>query len=152
VLIKHGFVDLVATRRSINPDGQTPLAQLGKPTKSAAYSPFSFRLTIEFALLLPLTFIPVFGTPLFLIILGRRSGPFHHFRYLKLAGLHKKEREIWAKKRQWRYTWFGIVALALQFVPVLSMFFLLSTATGAAIWAAHIEKEKRKDDDSQLTG
>lgn len=146
MLIERGFPDLVATRRTINPGGQTPLAQLGKRTKSASYSPFSFRLTIEFALLLPLTFIPVFGTPLFLIILGRRAGPFHHFRYLKLIGMHKEERGIWAKEREWRYTWFGTVALALQFIPVLSMFFLMSTATGAAIWAAHIEEKRRAED------
>lgn len=39
---------------------------------------------------------------------------------------------------------FGIVALLLQFVPVLSMFFLLTTAAGSALWAADLEEEKQR--------
>jgi hypothetical protein len=143
VLINEGYTDLVATRRIINHNAPTPLAQLGEPTKSAAYSPFSFRLTIEFIIFLPLNLIPVVGFPLFLVVMGKRAGPFHHFRYLKLLGMHQRERDAWTGKAKWRYTRFGTVALALQYVPVLSMLFLLTTATGAALWAADLEKERR---------
>ncbi len=38
---------------------------------------------------------------------------------------------------------FGTVALMLQLVPVLSMFFLLSTACGSALWAAKLEEQKK---------
>ena len=143
VLINEGYTDLVATRRIINHNAPTPLAQLGKPTKSAAYSPFSFRLIIEFIIFLPLNLIPVVGIPLFLVVMGERAGPFHHFRYLKLLGMHQRERDAWTRRAKWRYTRFGTVALALQYVPVLSMLFLLTTATGAALWAADLEKERR---------
>ena len=143
VLINEGYTDLVATRRVINHNAPNPLAQLGEPTKSAHYSPFSLRLTIEFILFLPLNFIPIVGAPLFLVVMGKRAGPFHHFRYLKLLGMHQKERDAWTGRVKWRYTRFGTVALALQYVPVLSMLFLLTTATGAALWAADLEKERR---------
>ncbi|KIM47079.1 hypothetical protein M413DRAFT_440613 [Hebeloma cylindrosporum] len=146
VLINEGYTDLVATRRVINYNEPNPLAQLGGPTKSASYSPFSLRLTIEFILYLPLNFIPVVGTLLFLIVMGKRAGPFHHFRYLKLLGMHQRERDIWTERVKWRYTRFGTVALALQYIPVLSMLFLLTTATGAALWAADLEKERRATD------
>lgn len=87
------------------------------------------------------------GTPVFFVIVGKRGGPFHHFRYLKLLGMHEKERDAYIKTRKWRYTWFGTVAIALQYVPVLSMLFLLTTAAGAALWAADIEKKKRREEE-----
>jgi hypothetical protein len=39
---------------------------------------------------------------------------------------------------------FGTVALTLQLVPVLSMLFLMTTATGAAMWAADLEKQRQR--------
>ena len=41
------------------------------------------------------------------------------------------------------YTGFGMVALALQLVPVLSMFFLLTTAAGSALWVVKMEDARR---------
>jgi len=147
VLVYEGFTDLVRRRRKIIEEGTDPLKQLGKTTKSAEYSPFSFRLIIEFIVLLPVTFIPVVGTPLFLILTGRRAGPYHHYRYFKLLKLKDKEKRAFIERRRWRYTWFGAVSLALQLVPVLSMLFLLTTAAGAAMWAADLEKEHRRQEE-----
>ncbi|KAJ7340655.1 hypothetical protein DFH08DRAFT_963519 [Mycena albidolilacea] len=145
VLIHRGFTELVSHRRAIIPDGTDPVKQLGKPTKSAIYSPFSFRLTLEFILLLPLTFIPLFGGPLYCLVLGRRAGPFQHYRYFKLLGLTRTQQQAFVRKRQWKYTWFGMVALLLQLVPVFSMLFLLTTAAGAALWAADLNKKKVRE-------
>ncbi|KAJ7821891.1 hypothetical protein B0H14DRAFT_3733009 [Mycena olivaceomarginata] len=139
------FTELVSHRRVIIPDGTDPVKQLGKPTKSAIYSPFSFRLTLEFILLLPLTFIPLFGGPLYCLVLGRRAGPFQHYRYFKLLGLTRTQQQAFVRKRQWKYTWFGMVALLLQLVPVFSMLFLLTTAAGAALWAADLNKKKVRE-------
>lgn len=38
---------------------------------------------------------------------------------------------------------FGTVALFLQLIPMLSMFFLLSTAAGSALWAIDMEWRRR---------
>jgi uncharacterized membrane protein SpoIIM required for sporulation len=38
---------------------------------------------------------------------------------------------------------FGTVALMLQLIPLFSMFFLLTTAAGSAIWVSEIEKRKQ---------
>jgi len=38
---------------------------------------------------------------------------------------------------------FGIIALLLQLVPVIQMFFLLTTAAGAALWAVKLEQKRR---------
>ena len=144
VLITQGLQDLVEQGRIIDPDAKNAVKSLGKPTGSAIYSPFSFRQIIEFIFFLPLNFIPFVGVPIFLVITGYRAGPFHHWRYFKLLGLTKKERKDYIKQRQLKYTWFGIVALALQLVPVLQMLFLLTTAAGSGLWAAKMEKARRK--------
>lgn len=38
---------------------------------------------------------------------------------------------------------FGTIALVLQLVPVASMFFLLTTACGSALWVIKLEEQKR---------
>jgi len=143
ILVEEGCIDLVATSRAINAEGRTSLEKLGAPTKSAQYSPFSFRLAMDYIFFLPLNFVPLIGAPLFVIVIGKRAGPLQHYRYLILCGLDKQAREDWVKERVWRYTMFGAVGLALQLVPILSMFFLMSTAAGGTIWAVHIEEDKR---------
>jgi hypothetical protein len=129
------------------------------------YGPFSFRQIAEFVLFLPLNFIPFAGVPLFLLITGRRAGPLQHWRYFKLRGLGRKERNKEVESRRWGYTWyvapnfdvkkamdsvltlglrFGTIALLLQLVPVLSMFFLLTSAAGSALWAADLEEARQQ--------
>lgn len=126
VLISRGEEDLVATSRTIHPradqsqggdgdgDGNgngdaalslNPTQRLGKPITSAIYAPFSLRQIVEFIVLLPLNFVPVAGTPMFLILTGYRAGPLQHWRYFELRGFNKSERKKFVAKRRVRYTW-----------------------------------------------
>ena len=148
VLVNEGCRDLVATSRILDPERETPVKELGKPTMSAIYSPFSIRQILEFIIFLPLNLIPVVGTPMYLIITGYRAGPLHHWRYFKLLDLTKKERSSFVKRRRLKYTWFGTVALLLQLVPVLSMLFLLTTAAGSALWVVKLERERKAMEES----
>lgn len=144
VLINEGYEDLIAPSRVLNPDAPNPVKQLGRPTSSAVYSPFSVRQIAEFIFFLPLNLIPVAGTPVFLILTGYRAGPLHHWRYFDLLDFTKKERKAFVVKRKLRYTWFGAVALLLQLVPILSMLFLLTTAAGSALWVVKLEERRRR--------
>ena len=38
---------------------------------------------------------------------------------------------------------FGTIALLLQLIPIASMFFLLTTACGSALWVVKLEEQKR---------
>ena len=152
VLINEGYTDLVAASRILDPDGKNPVKQLGKPTTSAIYSPFSLRQILEFIVFLPMNLIPVAGTPMFLFITGYRAGPFHHWRYFKLLDFTKKERQAFVKQRQLKYTWFGTVALLLQLIPVLSMLFLLTTAAGSALWVTKLEAKRRSLEENAEDG
>lgn len=143
VLVKEGLSDMVAQARLLDPDAPNAVRMLGKPKMSAVYSPFSLRQIVEFVVLLPLNLIPYVGVPIFLLLTGYRAGPLHHWRYFKFLGLSRKERNDYIRKRQMKYTWFGTVALTLQLIPLLSMFFLLSTAAGSALWAAKMERARR---------
>lgn len=143
VLLNEGLENFVARSRLLNLDENDPVKQLGKPTNPAVYSPFSLRQIVEFIILLPLNLIPICGTPMFLVLTGYRAGPFHHWRYFKLLDFSKSERKAFVKRRQLRYTWFGTVALLLQLVPVLSMLFLMTTATGSALWVVKLEEKRR---------
>ena len=143
ILVAEGSRELVESSRPLDPEISNPVKQLGKPTSSAVYSPFSLRQIVEFILFLPLNLIPVAGVPLFIVLTGYRAGPLHHWRYFKLLGFTKKERQAFVRQRRLRYTWFGSVALVLQLVPVLSMFFLLTTASGSALWVVKLEEQRK---------
>lgn len=143
VFVQEGLSDLVGQARVLDSTAPNAVKSLGKPTISAVYAPFSLRQILEFVILLPLNFIPWVGPILFLVLTGYRAGPFHHWRYFKLLGFSKKERKEYIKLRQLKYTWFGTIALMLQLIPVLSMFFLLTTAAGSALWAVKMEKARR---------
>ena len=150
VLINEGLGDLVAQGRILLPEGSNPVKQLGKPVGPTVYSPFSLRQILEFIFFLPLNLIPVVGIPAFLILTGYRAGPLQHWRYYKLLGLNKKEKRAVISRRKLPYTWFGTVALLLQLVPVFSMLFLLTTASGSALWVVQLEKQRRQTNDDAL--
>lgn len=108
VLVHKGYESLVETSRPVAPDEEgflDPVQRLGRPTRSAIYAPFSLRQIVEFVLLLPLTFVPIVGVILFLMLTGYRAGPLLMWRYFTLRGFNKKERKEYIKKRRWSYAW-----------------------------------------------
>ena len=150
VLVEKGAEELVRTSRPVL-DVEVeadPVRRLDKPIKTAVYAPFSFRQTIEFIVFLPLNLIPWLGVPLFVFLVGYRLGPLLQWRYFQLKAFDKNERNAFIKRQRASYTIFGIVSLILQFVPVLSMLFLLTTAAGSAIWASQIETQQKRPSDT----
>ncbi|KAJ5172148.1 hypothetical protein N7492_004741 [Penicillium capsulatum] len=146
VLVNENQEELVLASRVLYPEAGDPTSRLGTPTTSAVYAPFSLRQILEFIILLPLNFIPVAGTPMFLLLTGYRAGPFHHWRYFQLLDYTKQDRKSFVNRRQLQYTTFGTVALILQLIPPFSMFFLMTTAAGAALWAADLEEKRQLAD------
>ncbi|KAI5284845.1 hypothetical protein KEM54_001022 [Ascosphaera aggregata] len=159
-LIARGEEDLVSPYRqleafsysSLDDEGhelvRDPVLRLGKPLgNDTEYSPFSFGQIFIYIISLPISLIPILGPYLFLLANGKRAGALQHHRYFLFRNFSKKERRSFVNQRSWRYRSFGAMALALQLVPVLSMFFLLTSAAGSAIWAADIEKRRRIEDE-----
>ena len=151
VLLARGRGDLVARRRTLLPEGEDPVRQLGPPVRGAVYSPFSLRQIVEFVVLLPLNLVPGVGVLAFLLLTGYRAGPLHHWRFHQLLGLTRKERKAFVRRKRLSYTWFGTAALVLQLVPGLSMLFLLTTAAGSALWVDRLEQEAARSVDGPGT-
>ena len=146
VMVAEGYETLVRNRRTVSEDidESDPLKRLGQRDKGAEFAPFSVRQIVEFVVLLPLTFVPYAGVPLFLLATGYRTGPLIHRRYFDLKNMTKTERNnfIKIKARRWQFMWFGTVYMVLQLIPILSLVFLLTSAAGSALWSVHIERER----------
>ncbi|WYZ43075.1 hypothetical protein EsH8_VI_000774 [Colletotrichum jinshuiense] len=151
-LIKQSQTDLVAPHRILFHDAPTAVKMLGKPTTPAVFTPWSMIQIIELIVFLPLNFVPIVGTPAFIIITGTRLGKLAHYRWFHLRGLSKKDAKKEISSRTWEYVWFGTVAMILELIPVLSFFFLLTTSAGAGLWAARIEEDKRRRATESLVG
>jgi len=91
---------------------------------------------------LPLNFIPVVGTVLFVGIQGKARGRAVHTRYFQLKKWTDSERESFLNEHSGPYTAFGTVATLLELIPVASILFAFTNTVGAALWAADIEKSQ----------
>ncbi|PIL24654.1 transporter [Ganoderma sinense ZZ0214-1] len=102
---------------------------------------FSQEGVLRHALTLPLNFIPMVGTPVFLLYNGQKTGPAWHSRYFALKGLSNAQRSAFVEKRRAEYTAFGMMTLLLNFVPLVGLVFSFTNTIGAAMWAAQLEAE-----------
>jgi len=119
--------------------GGNPIARLGKMA-AKPFARFTPSAIIRYVMYLPLNFIPVVGTVMFILLQGKRSGPSAHHRYFQLKGMNKQRQEEWVEKRRGAYTSFGTVATLLEMVPVAGILFAFTNTTGAALWASELEK------------
>ncbi|KAM5341668.1 hypothetical protein ACJ41O_014699 [Fusarium nematophilum] len=142
-LIKLSHKDLIAPHRILFEDAPNAVRALGKPTSTAIYTPWSIIQIVELIVFLPLNLIPFVGTPAFIIITGTRLGKLAHYRWFQIRGFSKAEQKKALRDRAWEYIWFGSIAMILELIPIFSLFFLLTTTAGAALWVARIEEEGR---------
>ncbi|KAF4472372.1 hypothetical protein FALBO_727 [Fusarium albosuccineum] len=151
-LIKLSHKELIAPHRILFVDAPNAVRMLGKPTSPAIYTPWSIIQIVELIVFLPLNLVPIVGTPAFIIITGTRLGKLAHYRWFQLKGYSKVQQKKALRDRAWEYVWFGTVAMILELTPIFSLFFLLTTTAGAAIWVARIEDESRGPavDDSSI--
>ncbi|TBU34150.1 hypothetical protein BD311DRAFT_711145 [Dichomitus squalens] len=135
-LASQGQTQLVqaAKTRDASSTARNVGSQLVKPLQA-----LSSDGLIRYALSLPLNFIPVAGTVLFLLYNGHKAGPGWHSRYFDLKGLSKSERAAFVESRRAAYTAFGMMTLLLNFVPLVGLLFSFTNTVGAALWAAELE-------------
>ncbi|KAL8708106.1 MAG: hypothetical protein Q9220_006960 [cf. Caloplaca sp. 1 TL-2023] len=139
VLLSKNTTDLVSGGRQIQAGGD-PIAKLGKLVKRPL-TKFTPKAMIRYLMFLPLNFIPIVGTVVFVLLQGKRSGPVAHTRYFQLKQWNKDQREKHVEQYRGAYTGFGVAAVLLELVPVASIFFAFTNTVGAALWAADIEQQ-----------
>jgi uncharacterized protein involved in cysteine biosynthesis len=141
VLVARNETTILSEARQLKSGGD-PIAKLGKLVKSS-FEKFTPKALIRYAMYLPLNFIPVVGTIIFVLIQGRTRGNSVHTRYFQLKKWSTSQREAWLKENTAPYTAFGTVAILLELIPVVSIFFSFTNTVGAALWAADIEATTR---------
>ncbi|KAI1762003.1 hypothetical protein GGR53DRAFT_447103 [Hypoxylon sp. FL1150] len=143
-LVARDATEIVSEGRQLK-SGPDPIARLGKILRSP-FSKFTPKALVRYIMYLPLNFIPVVGTVLFILIQGRTRGSSVHGRYFQLKGWTASQQKDWLKRHTAPYTTFGTIATLLEMIPVVSMFFAFTNTVGAALWAADIEQKN-----SQMT-
>lgn len=137
-LLSKQCTNLVEDGRQVS-SGSDNIARLGKLVKKP-FAKFTPNALIRYLLYLPLNFIPVVGTFIFIILQGKRNGPAAHQRYFQLKEWNKGQRETHIEQNRGGYTAFGVVAFLLEMVPFANLVFAFTNTVGAALWAADMEK------------
>lgn len=144
VLAREGLDDLVIKGKLRRRSSMTPLAatkRFFKQTPKKVIFPF---WAIQCLIKISLHFIPIIG-PLILIILeGPSNGRKAHKRYFELKGFDDKAEKSWVAERRAQYMGFGIVAGALESVPLVGIFFSFTNVVGGALWAVTVEQRLRR--------
>ncbi|TVY65718.1 Outer spore wall protein RRT8 [Lachnellula suecica] len=139
VLVARHQTEVLAEGRQLKSGNfNDPIAKLGKLVKSP-FEKFTPKALIRYVMYLPLNFIPVVGTVIFVLLQGKSRGNSVHTRYFQLKKWSNSQREEWLKEHTAPYTSFGTVATLLELVPFASIFFSFTNTVGAALWAADIE-------------
>lgn len=103
-LVEKGETSLVAKERQVKGSGAgDAIARLGKLV-GKPFAKFTPSAMIRYFLYLPLNFIPIVGTVLFVGLQARKYGPSAHSRYFQLKGMGAKQREQFIEERQGAYT------------------------------------------------
>ena len=155
VLVSKNTTNLVSGGRQIH-SGSDSIAKLGKLVKKP-FAKFTPKALIRYVMYLPLNFIPVVGTVIFVILQGKNAGPAAHSRYYQLKEWNTSQRKKHIEEYRGAYTRsvlrcvsnsvadlnrdsFGVAVVLLELVPVASIFFAFTNTVGAALWAADMEK------------
>lgn len=139
VMVAKGQTKVVEGSREIK-SGKfgDPMRKLGKSFKGMGEK-YSVKGLVRYLMYLPLNFVPVVGTVVFVALQGRLRGDSVHSRYFQMKGWSNAQKEEWLKQHSGAYTAFGTVATLLELVPVASILFSFTNTVGAALWAADIE-------------
>ena len=102
VLVSKNTTNLVSEGRQIK-GGSDIMGKLGKLTKKP-FQKFTPTAIIRYFMYLPLNFIPVVGTVLFVVLQGRRAGPAAHSRYFQLKQWNSTQKQKHVEEYKAAYT------------------------------------------------
>ncbi len=106
VLVSKHTTNLVSGGRQIKAGGD-PMAKLGKMIKTP-FAKFTPKALVRYFMYLPLNFIPVVGTVIFVVLQGKRAGPAAHTRYFQLKEWNNSQRQKHIEENQAAYTRYAI--------------------------------------------
>ncbi|KAK3697351.1 hypothetical protein LTR37_017496 [Vermiconidia calcicola] len=139
-LVARGETALVEKERQVKGGSAgDSIARLGKLV-SKPFQKFTPSAVIRYFMYLPLNFIPVVGTVIFVLLQGKKFGPNAHSRYFQLKNMSKLQKEKHVEERRGAYTGFGVSGVVLEMVPIAGILFAFTNTCAAALWAADMEQ------------
>lgn len=90
--------------------------------------------------LLILHSIPIIGPWFLLFLRSGTKGRALHKRYYDLKDFDERQIKAFFRARSSEYSSFGFVALTLETIPIIGMFFTFTDVVAASLWAADLEK------------
>jgi hypothetical protein len=100
-LLSRECTNLLSDGRQIKAGGD-PMARLGKLLKKP-FAKFTPNALVRYLLYLPLNFIPVVGTVIFIVLQGKHNGPGAHTRYFQLKAWSRTQRQAWIEQNSAAY-------------------------------------------------
>ena len=105
-LVARGETELVERERQVKGSGAgDAIARLGKLV-TKPFHKFTPSAIIRYVMYLPLNFIPVVGTAMFVLLQGKKFGPGVHARYFQLKKMSGMQKERYVEERRGAYTRF----------------------------------------------
>lgn len=108
-LLSEGQESLVSNGRHLHPSGDA-VSRLGevidheKPVEKKEREQITVASLLKQLAYLPLNFIPVVGTVLYVFVHGKKMGPELHGRYFRLKGWDAKKVKEWVERYRGAYT------------------------------------------------
>lgn len=112
VLLQEGMPTLVQNGRELNPSN-TVLGRLGKAAKKP-FTKLTLRSLVSYFVWLPLNFIPVVGTVVFIFVQGRKLGPGYHARYFQLKNYSAVQRITFVEQNKPAYIGYFFLSFFLD--------------------------------------
>lgn len=122
VLLQENLPTLVQNGRELNPSDNV-MGRLGKAVRKP-FNKFTIKSLVSYFIWLPLNFIPVVGTVIFIFVQGRKLGPTYHARYFQLKGYNAGQRSTFVEQNKPAYIryftrialrGFGLMLTSIQF-------------------------------------
>lgn len=116
VLLQEGLAPLVQGGRELRPSADV-LGRLGKAVKKP-FAKITPRYFVSYVVWLPLNFIPVVGTAVFILVQGRKTGPGYHARYFQLKNYTAGQRAAFVEQNKPAYIrYYYCYSFILLFFP-----------------------------------
>lgn len=139
VMSREGHDELVLRSR-LRRGAELSTVAIGKQTtKSIVKNTVAPKWLFRTFLRISLNFVPFVGPLIIVMMDGPSHGRKAHSRYFELKRFDGKETDHYVRSRRGQYWGFGMIAGALETVPLIGFIFTFTNTVGAAIWASQIE-------------
>ncbi|KAE8876410.1 hypothetical protein PF005_g12531 [Phytophthora fragariae] len=137
VLSERGYHELVE-----NEDRHSPFLRV---LTSCCRVSVMLRLGL-LVITLPLNMIPVLGNVTYAWLNGTLMAWEAHLYYFEMKAFDFDQQKEIIAARKLQYSSFGMAAMLLEMIPIAGAIFMFTNAAGAALFAASIEKDLKKQE------